>query len=302
MSTEGRRRLAFSVLKTTVFVVTVAALSWGGYQVISTLQEGPGRNKVSVPAAPVKDVVLVTDGVLDHAWVVRALALPKGAPLLSLDLFALRARLIATGQVQSASLTRNFPATLMVTLSERMPVARLQLQDQAEERRTLFVARDGVVFEAQGFDPKMVETLPWLAGMKLTRQGNAFLPIAGMEHVAELLAKTKLEAEHLYAGWKVVSLARLAADGEIEVGTKDGLKIIFGTREDFFRQLANLDAILDAVRARPEKAPRTINLAVGGQVPVTFEDVAPADGAPLPAGARPAAKAKTPLPAGFAHR
>jgi cell division protein FtsQ len=115
-----------------------------------------------------------------------------------------------------------------------------------------------------------------------------------MEAVADLLAKAKLEAEHLYAGWRSVSLARLESDGEIEVGTKDGTKITFGTSEDFFRQLANLDAILDAARAHPEKALREINLAVGGQVPVAFDGAAP----PPPAGA-PASKA--PLFTGFNH-
>lgn len=306
MSSEGRRRLIFSVLKTMAVVASLSAVAWGGLGLAEALKAGPVQKSAAVQGVPLKDIVLVTDGVLDQAWINRALALPKNASLMSLDLFALRDRLLVSGQVRSAALTRNFPATLMVTLSERMPMARLQLLDDAGAPRMHFVARDGVVFEGVGLDPKMVETLPWLAGVKLTRQGGRFLPVEGMESVSDLLAKAKLEAEHLYATWTKVSLARLSADGEIEVGTKDGVKIIFGTTEDFFRQLANLDAILDAAKTQPDKAPRLINLAVGGsdesrrgdsrggwQIPVTFENVATQEPTTTVGGVRPALSGKT---------
>jgi cell division protein FtsQ len=110
-----------------------------------------------------------------------------------------------------------------------------------------------------------------------------------MEAVADLLAKAKLEAEHLYNSWRVVSLAKLEGDSEIVVETKEATKITFGINEDYFRQLANLDAILDAASAHPEKSLREINLAVGAQVPVSFVD-APVASAEMTA-AKPAAPA-----------
>ena len=299
MSSEGRRRVVMGVVKTAGIVTALAVLAWGGYGVVAALQDEPGRMPQTVKAAPLRDLVLVTDGVLDQAWLARTLAIPKGASLMELDLFQLRGRLLASGQVRSASLTRSFPATLSVSLSERPPVARLQVQDQTDAMRTLYVARDGTVFEGVGYDAKMTDTLPWLAGVKLTRQGGVFLPVAGMETVADLLAKAKLEAEHLYATWRRVSLERLATDGEIDVGTKDGTRIVFGTNEDFFRQLANLDAILDAAHAHPEKALRVINLAVGGQVPVAFETAAAAPDASPVRAAPPATRG--PLFTGFNH-
>ena len=278
MSSEGRRRVMWSVLKTTSIVVVLGGLVWGGLEVAGTLRKTPAKNTDEMQASPVKDLVLMTDGVLDQPWLNRTLALSKNTSLMSLDLYQLRNRVLASGQVRSATLTRSFPATLTVSISERAPVARLSAQDRDEAPRTLLVARDGVVYEGVGYDATMVATLPWLAGMKLTRSGGTFQPIAGMEPVAELLAKAKLEAEHLYSTWKVVSLAKLESDGEIEVATKDGTKIAFGITEDYFRQLANLDAILDAAAAHPEKALREINLAVGAQVPVAFADATPAVG------------------------
>ncbi len=272
MSTEGRRRVTAGVLKTAGIVAVLAGLVWGGLEVAGTFSEKPTKKSEAMQAAPVKDLVLMTDGVLDQAWMSRTLALPKNTSLMALDLFQLRTRVLASGQVRSATLTRSFPSTLTVSISERTPVARLSAQDKDDSPRMLLVARDGVVYEGVGYDAAMVTTLPWLAGVKLTRAGGTFQPIAGMESVAELLAKAKLEAEHLYNTWKVVSLARLESDGEIEVATRDALKITFGINEDYFRQLANLDAILDAAAAHPEKSPREINLAVGSQVPVAFAD------------------------------
>lgn len=291
MSTEGRRRLLFGILKTAGGLAVLGALAWGGLQVAGTFRERPTKTTEAMQSAPVKDLVLQTDGVLNQAWINHALALPKNTSLMALDLFQLRARLLASGQVRTATLTRSFPATLAVSISERMPVARLSAQDKDDSApRTLLVARDGVVYEGVGYDPAMVSTLPWLAGVKLTRVGGAFQPIAGMEPVAELLAKAKLEADHLYGTWRVVSLARLDSDGEIEVTTRDATRITFGINEDFFRQLANLDAILDAAAAHPEKSPREINLAVGAQVPVAFSDAVPTD-APPAARPTPAAPA-----------
>jgi cell division protein FtsQ len=291
MSSEGRRRVLMSVLKTAGFVGVFAGLVWGGVEVAATFRETPAKGTEAMQAAPVKDLVLVTDGVLDQAWMNRALALPKNTSLMALDLYQLRARVLASGQVRTATLTRSFPSTLTVSISERTPVARLSAQDRDEAPRTLLIARDGVVYEGVGYDAAMIQTLPWLAGVKLTRAGGAFQPIAGMEPVAELLAKAKLEAEPLYNTWKVVSLAKLDSDAEIQVTTKDATKITFGINEDYFRQLANLDAILDAAAAHPEKALREINLAVGSQVPVAFADATPGSTGPS---AVPSARAPAP--------
>ena len=291
MSSEGRRRVVFSGLKTAGFVAVLAGLAWGGIEVGQALQNDSRKAPVTAQSSPVKDLVLVTDGVLDQAWAARILALPKNTPLMALDLLQLRTRLLADGQVRTASLTRNFPSTLAINLTERLPVVRLQAQDKDDQPRTLLVARDGVVFEGAGYDARMLATIPWLAGVKLTRQGGVFQPIPGMAAVADLLGKAKLEADHLYSTWRVVSLARLESDGEIDIGTRDGTRVTFATTEDYFRQLANLDTILDAARAHPDKPLREINLAVGQQVPVAFESAASTAPAPLP---RPAA---TPAPA-----
>jgi cell division protein FtsQ len=299
MSTEGRRRMVFGGVKTVAAIAILGGLTWGGFEIAAALRGKAQPQAVAAQAVPVKEVVLVTDGVLDQKWLVRTLALSKNATLMELDLYRLRARLLASGQVRSATLTRNFPATLTVSLSEQSPVARVKAQLGAEEPRMFLVARDGTVFDGVGFDGQMVDTLPWLDGVKLARQGETFAPIAGMNTVADLLGKAKLEAEHLYRTWHVVSLARLESDREIEVRAENIGRILFGTNEDFFRQLARLDALLDRAREQTDRPLREINLAIGAQVPVAFEEPPVADGAAGSAGSAKASSLRTP-PAGTA--
>jgi len=284
--------MVLGACKTALAVVALGAAAWGVYEMASALRGDPRRITSASQTPAVKDVVLVTDGVLDRRWIVDALALPKKATLMDLDLFQLRTRLLASGQVQSAALTRDFPSTLTVRLSERTPVARVMAQIGQEAPRMFLVARDGVVFEGVGFDRTLLDTLPWLDGVKLTRKDDAFLPIPRMEIVADLLGKAKLEAEHLYRSWQVVSLARLESDGEIQVKSAGIAAIRFSIMEDFFRQLARLDTLIDKVRERTDQPLREVNLAIGAQVPAAFDDPALAPVPPAKAGASRAAAAK----------
>lgn len=295
MSSEGRRRVAWSGVKTFTVAAVICGIAWGGYEVGAALRGSPKQLSRAMEAVPVKEVVLITDGVLDQPWLLHTLAIPKNASLMELDLYELRAKLLTCAQVRSATLTRNFPSTLSISVSERSPVARIMAQHNGAQQVVL-VARDGTVFEGIGFDPEMVKTLPWLDGVTLAQQEGNYLPIAGMDLVADLLAKAKLEAEHLYRNWEVVSLARLRSDGEIEVRAKNAGRIHFGTTEDFFRQLARLDLLLDKAAAQTDKPLRDIDLAIGSQVPVTFDDPTLVPGAPVPSGARPTSAASSASP------
>jgi cell division protein FtsQ len=231
---------------------------------------------------------LVTDGTLDNAWLERTLQLPRGATLQGLDLLKLRGRLLADGQVLTANLTVHLPDRLEARITERTPIARVMVE-AAGEQRAFVVARDGVIFGGLGYGDDIIQTLPWLDGVTITRMGETFRPIAGMDVASELLAKARLEAEHLYRTWHVVSLARLQADREIEVRTRapHEVTIVFGASEDFFRQLARLDYTWEkltsaaAVRAR-------VDLSLGRDVLVTIEQ-ASADASKPATGASAAA-------------
>lgn len=274
MSGEGRRRVAMNAVKASMGVVALALVGWGAWEVSGVLRANPDSMPGAVKSDKVKSLNLVTDGVLDRNWLARSLAIPSNATLMSLDLAQLRVKVLADPQVSSADISRNFPDTLSVRISERSPVVRMMAQGDSGAPKMLLVARDGVAFEGTGYDPAMVATLPWIDGVKLTRAGSSLAPIEGMKAVSELLATSRLEAENLYRTWKVISLERLASDGEIDVTTKDGLKVIFGTKEDYLLQVARLDLLVDSSTDRTRPL-REVNLSLGAQVPVSYGVAAP---------------------------
>jgi cell division septal protein FtsQ len=271
MSPGGRRRLVTAAARVAGLVVAAAVVTWGAWVVAAALQENPKNMPDVAKAVPVKNLRLKSDGVLDAdvAWLARTLALPKNASLMTLDLQQLRARLLAGGQVSAASLTRKFPDTLEVRVTEREPIARLRAEFPRGDVRELLVARDGVAFEGAGFGAARLGVLPWLDGVKLTPQGARFAPIAGVDIVARLLEKAKRETPRLYDSWQVVSLAKLDSDDEIEVRTKTGTLVVFGAKADFFLQLAKLDYQWE-VLANATAPVAKIDLSLGREVPVTF--------------------------------
>ncbi len=297
MTRGGRRRVVFSSLKTASVVTVVVALLAVTYFVADALREQPQSISKTADTVPVKEIALTTDGVLDQTWIKSTLALPRTASLMELDLLKLRERLLASGQVSTATVTRKFPATLAVAVSERSPIARVMAQLGSAEPQQFLVARDGVVYAGIGYDPAMINSLVWLDGVKLVRAGAKFEPIAGMESAADLLAKARNEAPHLYQTWKVVSLARLESDHEIVVRAANIEKIVFSTTDDYFRQLARLDVLADMVPEHVDKPMREVNLAIGrtadgrAEVPVTLDVPQPTPAsATNAAAARPALK------------
>jgi len=282
MSSGGRWRLAMATLRAGAGLVIVSALAWGGWQVLGALRENSRATPEAAKVVPIKRTELRTSpgGVLDESWLKRTLALKPGVSLMELDLDRLRARVLDDGQVLTATLTRNFPDRLTVQITERVPVARIQV-DLGGRAEMFLVARDGVVYSGTNYDPGMLTTLPWLGGFSLAAQGAGFRPIAGMDVVADLLARAQYEAEHLYHSWQVVSLARLASDRELEVTTKDNSTIIFTARTDFFLQLAKLDYMTEKLAAMPVARAR-IDLSLGREVPVMIEPLPSRSGAERP--------------------
>ena len=271
MSRKGRQRQVFHWLKLGLLSVFLGLAGWGLVTVVDSWNNDRAGLAAAVHSAPVREVVLITNGVLSQKWTKGVLALPPSISLMALDLPALRDKLLAFGQVRGAVLTRNFPDTLVVTLQERSPVARVQASEGLGLTKQLLVARDGVVYEGLNYDKALLASLPWLDGVRLVKSGGGYDPIAGMADVADLLTTAQLEAPHLYRGWLIVSLARLAEADEIVVKARDVSQIVFSRKRDYHKQVAQLDYVMERVRALPEPALRSVNLTLEGQVPVQLQ-------------------------------
>lgn len=271
MSRKGRRRQFSAWFRVGGFTVLACTLCFGIFHLAHEWMTDRAAFADSVDSAPVRELSVITNGTLPKKWVEQTLALPKGATLMALELPALRDKLLAQGQVRVAVVARKFPDMLVVTLQERTPVARIQAKTGLGQPKQLFVAKDGVVYEGTNYDSTLINTLPWLDGIRLVRQKNGYAPIEGMGEVTNLLMTAQIEAPHLYRNWMIVSLARLAERDEISVKAQDVPEIIFSRKVDFYKQVAQLDSILDLARKLPETGLRTINLALAGQIPVRFE-------------------------------
>ena len=276
MSREGRRRMVLEMVKLVALCGGIIGGAWAALEVYQTWENDPARLREPVKAAPLRQVVFSTDGVLDRGWLDQTLALPRNASLMALDLTALEGRLLASGQVRSVILRRRFSDnTLVVTVQERTPIARLMVQLGDASPRLRVAARDGVVYEGVGYDRTALERLPWLDGFELRRTARGgFEPIAGLDAAADLLAAAQGLIPQLCAGWQVVSLARLASDQELIVRSREIPEIVFDARVSFPHQLAKLAYIVDFLHTHGDAPMARVDLAVGSQVPVELQETA----------------------------
>ncbi|EIQ00074.1 cell division septal protein [Opitutaceae bacterium TAV1] len=286
MSAAGRRRAAFSMCKLILVSALIGTTIWAGIEIYMTWRHDPRRLADPTQSSPLRTIALQhTNGVLTRDWLVETLAIRPGSTLMGLDLEALKARLLANGQVRNAILTRQFPDTLAVTLDERTPVIRILVQDESGQPLHAVVSQDGTVYRGINYDPALISSLPWLDGVGLRRlSGETFAPVAGIDSVARLLEDTRTWTPALAPEFSIVSLVRYADDGILTVNTTRGEQFLFGTSDDFFRQLARLDYILEQARQAPDARPlQSVNLALGRQVPIRFQaPPAPAPAAPAP--------------------
>lgn len=270
MSRQGRRRRLAGWARAAALAVTIAGAGWGLYTVAHSWSTNRAELATAMHSELVREIRLSNPhGVLTREWAAQVLGLPRTASLLALDLPVLRDRLLAHGQVQAAVLAREFPGTLAITLQERAPVARVQADDGQGQPKQFLVANDGVVYEGLNYDKAMLAGLPWLDGVRLVKSGRGFAPITGMAEVSALLSTAQLQAPHLYREWLVVSLARLAEQDEIIVKSQEVPEIVFSRKRDYFKQLAQLDYIVDAAHGLAAAPPlQSVNLSFEGQVPV----------------------------------
>lgn len=273
MTSQGRRRFGWNLLRmfgTTLLIGAACAVGfylWRGF-------EKPVETLGSMASGePVRDVVVLTDGVLADEWVLERLALPEGILLMSVDLDALKSALESEGQVRAAVVKRDYPDTIVVTLAERMPIVRVMVPTEPGKPEAMLVGRDGYVYRGFHYDPRMIATLPWIDGIRLTREGDGFAPIHGMDRVSDLLLAARQDAPHLASQFRVISLAEHPL---MIVKTRSAEKIIF-EGGNYRRQFGRLDFILDHYRDAegPDVRFKRIDVSIPAQVSVQLAGTPP---------------------------
>jgi len=176
------------------------------------LRASPARSGQVEPSPlnpPLQKLVFASDGVLTEGWVWQFLGIHQGDYMRNIDIFALRQKLLDLKQVKDASITREFPGTLRITVQERRPWLRVAADNGAGGFQLNLVARDGTVFVGQDYTDEVLNQLPWLAGMPLHRtKPEGFAALRGMDAVAELLSTARAKMPQVAAQWTVVDLSQ----------------------------------------------------------------------------------------------
>jgi len=272
-SPQARRRRRAQWLRLGLALLLLGGLLAAAVAVFR-MQDAEGTERsIAAPSRPIERIIFDTDGVLPEGWLGSVIELKAGTGMMEADIHALKAALEAEAQVKSARVERVFPSSLQIVIEERTPVLRLAVAGPDGKARQKLVARDGTIYDGVGYPRSMLANLPFLEPYRHPQ--GAYLPLEGIERVAQLLESARRERPDLFATWRVVSLRHYSGDLDlpgqvIEIRSKLVPRIIFGAAADFGRQLDRLDYILAYVRQRGNPSMERIDLSLRGSAAVQF--------------------------------
>jgi cell division protein FtsQ len=108
--------------------------------------------------------------------VLTAIGAQPGDPILAVDLAAARLRLEAVSWVAAATVERRLPDTVHVTIVERMPIARWQV-----DGRTVLIDAAGIVLSGVGVDADARRDLRRLVGAGAAANASALYDMLARE-------------------------------------------------------------------------------------------------------------------------
>jgi len=233
-----------------------------------------------------------TNGGISAREVAAAAGLRPDMNLMEVDIAAIRTRLMELPRVKNVEIERRLPDKLAVTLTERLPVARIisVLKDRVvnvEQRHGLFVDRDGMAFKCEELLREFVG-LPVInaVGQSSITVGEE-VPSPGVKVALALLEQFRTRTWDAPCSVRGIEILN---DWTISVEMETGAQFVFhpfGTE----RQLDRLAYILAKCRAA-KKSVASVNLQLERNVPVRFfEHIAPeVRRGPLPGEAVPLAQ------------
>lgn len=237
-----------------------------------------------------------TDGVITTDQLRRWSGVQSGANLIALDLAAVKRNLELEPLVGSVSIERVLPRTLKIRVTERRPVAQVNVTrvDGAKGMMVVVYQLDATGMVVQPIDARMRE-------IPLSQVKDGPLPEITGVNVAQLQAGHRVTQPQALAALQLISafnrspMARLvdlrrldvSAPGVVVVTTKPGGEITFGL-QNVEQQLRRWREVYDLARSR-NKVIVSLDLAVANNVPLRWTEAAAApavlskDATPAPA-------------------
>jgi cell division protein FtsQ len=160
-------------------------------------------------------------GAVPRAEVMEAAEVRLGEPYLGLDLAAIRARVAALPRVAAVRVTRDYPSSLRIAVTERPAVASVSTGGIY-----WLVAADGTVLDSAGSRPA---DLPYVAGVPLppgVAAGSHLPPGNELANALTALGGMAPELERQVAGVNARTLDSL------EFTLEDGTRVLYGLAVD----------------------------------------------------------------------
>ena len=210
----------------------------------------------------VRRVTIEGNRIVETAEITQLIKVLKNAQLQDVDLMAVRHDILSHHFIKDAVVERDLPATLKVTVKERIPLAIINGSE------ILYLDEDGVVLPHS--ISKQLFDLPVLTGMP---EGMALTPGTMIKHpdiheALQILADSKLVSKDLY---HLISEVRLRNGGDIVLYAAEwGVPIIFG-RGEIASKLVRLEAFWNSVvRERGSDNLQYVDLRFDDQVVVRW--------------------------------
>ena len=216
-----------------------------------------------------------SDGVLTEDWFRNRFGGMLYTDIRQIDVGDLKQQLESFGQVSAATVTVTLPALLVVELQERVPILRVRLKDEDGHASVLLIARDGILFDGANYPPETLRRLPGVAGLRLRRGGDGYLPVEGLGQVAELLDLAKSRLPALYRHWRVIDLSDWNPELEyrpslVRVRSSHIEEIVFSTH-GIEQQITRLGGILEHIQRYQLCQPKLIDLSFSEEAVIRYK-------------------------------
>lgn len=210
----------------------------------------------------VKRVTIEGNRIVETAEIMQLIKVPKSTQLQDIDLMAVRRDILSHHFIKDAVVERDLPATLKITIIERVPLAIINSSE------ILYLDEDGVVLPHS--ISKQLFDLPVLTGMPdgISLTPGTKINHADIQEALQILASSRLASRELY---HLISEVRLRNGGDIVLYAAEcGVPIIFGHGE-IASKLVRLESFWDdVVRERGPENLQYVDLRFDDQLVVRW--------------------------------
>ncbi|SDU28717.1 Cell division septal protein FtsQ [Verrucomicrobium sp. GAS474] len=214
------------------------------------------------PRYALKTIVVDVKGGLQRKQVIAASRLFTGRNVMTVDLAEVERNVEKLPYVASAQVRRELPDKIIITVSERMPIARIA----DELKLPLYVDRDGVTIKPMANEP-LRTNLPEIVGTRFT----GVEPGQHLDQPEVLAAVQLLKCMELTPVRARLDIARLDVSHPLAIGieTRDGASVLFQLRY-LPQQLGRLEEIIDYAESQGQQI-ASVDLTPERNVPVRFK-------------------------------